>query len=212
MNFSIPCETFARLANVVKWFPPNETRDWLRCVYIEHRNNEAFAVASNAKIAAIEYLGETSGPDGSVKVTIDPALITQCETEAAFKSVLQITTIPELNMASAKTSLGYNYPGTAALFTTEPTHFDTWRKWFPEAMPTAPNGAMYMTAEYIAMLGKSSPSGRLVFPEFIDTRKPVVVRDIDDPNWTGLFLPILTKNSDNSPVEYEPATIPDWVK
>lgn len=210
MDFIIPCETFARLANLVKDFGANEPRQYLKSVYIEHIDGNAFAVATNSKIAAIEFLGKVAFGNGSVNVVADPALIQQCKTEAPFNSALTVSVNEVLKFATAKTALGYSYPGNAALIT-ERTEFHDWRNWTPDKPVAKSKGAMFWNTENIALLGSSSPSGRLLFPEFIDATKPVVIRDITDENWFGLFMP--NRLADGEVITYmEGAKLPEWFK
>ena len=59
MDFQIPCETFARLAKIAETTKSNRP-DYLKSVFIEYKDGDAFAVATNGKIAAIEYLGKVA--------------------------------------------------------------------------------------------------------------------------------------------------------
>ena len=188
MDFAISCDIFVRLANLVKDFNPEPADTILKSVYIEHKDGNAFAVATNRKIAAIEFLGKVEWGSGSVNITVDPALVAQCKTEAAFNSVLTVTFNDVLRFGAAKTTLGYAYPGNAVI-AAENSPFHRWRDWTPDKPVTKSKGAMFWNAEEIAKLGASSPSGRILFPEFIDATKPVVVRDITDENWFRLFMP-----------------------
>lgn len=210
MEFAISCDIFARLTNVVRNFDANETRHYLKSVYIEHVDGNAFAVATNSKIAAIEFLGKCDFGNGSVNVVVDPVLIQQCRTEAAFSSVLTVSFNEVLQFGTAKTTLGYCYPGNAAVVAAG-NALPKWREWTPDKPVTKSKGAMFWNAENIAALGASSPSGRVLFPEFIDATKPVVIRDITDPNWFGLFMP--NRNVDGEVITYtEGAKLPDWFK
>jgi hypothetical protein len=212
MEFAISCDIFARLANVVRNFDANETREYLKSVYIEHHLGNAFAVATNSKIAAIEFLGPVAFEQGSVNIVADPILIQQCRTEAAFGSVLSVSFNEVLQFGTAKTTLGYSYPGNAVIIPRHPD-FKKWRNWTPDKPVTQSKGAMFWNTETIAALGASSPSGRLLFPEFIDADKPVVVRDITDDNWFGLFMGRERKTDDGETITYtEGAKLPEWFK
>jgi len=210
MDFAISCETFARLANVVKDFGTNEPRQYLKSVYIEHKAGNAFAIATNSKIAAIEFLGQVAIGDGSVNVVADPVLIQQCRTEGQFNGVLTVSVNEVLKFATAKTALGFTYPGNAAIIT-DRTEFHDWRTWTPDKPVSKSKGAMFWNTENIALLGASSPSGRLLFPEFVDATKPVVIRDITDENWFGLFMP--NRLAEGEVITYmEGAKLPEWFK
>jgi hypothetical protein len=65
---------------------------------------------------------------------------------------------------------------------------------------------MYWDLFQIEALIKSSPSGGVVFPEFIDSSKPVMIRDSLKPNWAGVFIPDVSKGS----TKHKPAEIPEW--
>ncbi|RUW55632.1 hypothetical protein EOA32_01025 [Mesorhizobium sp. M1A.F.Ca.ET.072.01.1.1] len=210
MEFAISCEIFARLANVVKDIPATETRPHLKSVYIEHKDGEAFAVASNSRFAAIEYLGKVDFGNGSVHIAADPVLIQQCRTEAPFNSVLSVSFNEVLQFGAAKTTLGYCYPGNVAVVANG-SPFVQWRTWTPDKPVTKTKGAMFWNTENIANIGASSPSGRLLFPEFIDATKPVVVRDIMDENWFGLFMP--NRTVEGEIITYsDGAKLPEWFK
>ena len=61
--------------------------------------------------------------------------------------------------------------------------------------------------ERLAVLASTAPSGTIIFPEFIDVDTPVVVNDVHDPNWLGVF--ISKPEGNDTP---DPVTIPSWVK
>jgi len=211
MNFNIQCEIFARLAGVSNRMPDNvtdEERGLLRCIRLERRAGHDYAIASNRKIAAIYHLGTSQEPDNVVHIIVDAALVKQCNDEKPFNSSLAINVIPELQMASAKSTLGYNYPGNAAMFPAK-TPLDGWRSWVPDKPATASVGAMAWNVEDMVALNSASPSGSIAFPQFIDANKPVVVRDIHSPDWVGLFMP---NRIDDAGKAYtvDPATLPDW--
>lgn len=213
MNFEISCETYIRLCGVTNHLPDNvneDERTLLPCVRLERKDGETYALASNRKIAAIYYLGKTAGIDGAVHLIKDAALIKQCETEKAFNSSLFVTVIPELQMASAKTTLGYNYAGNAAFFPTK-TPLDKWREWAFREPITATKGAMSWTMADMLALNSASPSGIINFPEFIDAMKPVVLRDHKFPDWVGLFM---GRRIDDAGKAYtvDAATLPEWFK
>lgn len=214
MNFEIPAETFVRLAGVTRRIPVglDETEiKYLRCVRLERVNGHVFAIASNRKVAAIYHFMDTViGVDGVAHITIDPALIKQCETEKPFNSSLYITVIPELQMASVKTTLGYNYPGNGMIHFAE-TPLDNWRKWVPDEPITETNGAMSWNIEDMEALNRASPSGEIAFPEFIDASAPVILRDIKSPDWLGMFMPNRVDDNGRG-YTVTPAELPTWFK
>lgn len=213
MNFEISCEIYVRLAGITRRMPDNvddNERLLLRCVRLERKDGHNYAIASNRKIAAIYHLGESSEADGVAHLIVNVDLVRQCEMEKPFNSVLSVTVIPELQMASAKTMLGYNYPGNAAIFPAV-TPLTDWRSWAPDKPVTATVGAMSWKMEHMEALNSASPSGEIAFPEFIDANKPVVLRDIKSPDWVGLFMPNRVDDAGNV-YTVDPAELPKWFR
>ena len=207
MKFTISCATFARLASVAAFIEPDvdeEIRRYLSCVRIENRNRQAYAIATNLKVASIEYLGPTTEQDSAVHVMLNERLVQQAVSETPFNSIMEVVSIPEIAVASVSTMLGYAHQGNVGVFP-DKSPLDVWRQW---AAPPAPasKGAMFWTVDHIETLVKASPSGKVVFPSFINVDQPVVLRDALNPNWVGLFL------GKPSPLEpaVVPATLPAW--
>lgn len=208
MKFIIKCETFARLATVPAFIEPNtpeEIKAQLSCVRIENIQGNIYAIATNQKIAVVEHIGMTTEPDGVAHVVIDNKLVEQCRNETPYDSSLEIITVPEIALASAKTLFGYSYTGNACIFPDQPI-LDTWRTWAARDAAKKSKGAMYWNVDHIASLVASCPSGKVVFPEFIDVDKPVILRDIKSDRWIGLFV---GKPAPLDPL-VEPATLPPW--
>lgn len=208
MKFTISCETFCRLASVPTYFEPHtkpELFKQIECVRIENYKGCVFAISTNVQIAAIEFIGNTTEPDGAVHVVIDPVLVKQCESERAYGSFLEIVSIPEIATASAKTMLGFVYNGNACIWPAT-TVMDNWREWGPDKTPTKAKGALYLETQHIETLFKASPSGRIVFPEHIDVNVPTILRDYKNPNWVGLFFGKPQAN-ENPAIA---ATLPEW--
>lgn len=210
MKFVISCEIFARLASVTEFFEPStveETQKLLRCVRIENKDGHSFGIATNQKIAAIQYLGTTEEPDGVIHVVNDPVLVNKCKEEAAFDSFMEVVSIPEMAIASAQTVFGYSYPGNVGIFPDE-TPMDKWRKWFPDKLAATNQGVMCWTVDQVLTLAKASPSGKIYFPKFYNTDEPLVLCDLYDKNWVGLFVPS-QETYEKQPTEY--AEIPKWL-
>lgn len=211
MNVQISCELYARLSAIPLLLNPTDDRKYLKSLYIERRNGKLYAVATNVKIAAIEHLGQSEGPDECTAIVIDPVLIAQCQKEISFNSSLSIVANPLLHFTSIKTTFGYNHPGNAMVQLPEvKNELAGWRNWFPDSIPKKSNGAMFWTAALVHALATASPTGGLRFPEHIDKTCPVVVRDQESANWVGLFIPRPISDSED-PVAVEPASIPDWL-
>lgn len=207
MNFSIKCETFIRAASICSFFQAcvrADVKDKINTVRLENRNGQCFVIATNEKIAMVEILGQTDQADGYTHVKLDEKLLQQCHTESVFNSVLNVVTVEELAIGTVSTTLGYSHPGDAFYWFDE-TPLDGWRNWFPEEVLVESKGAMHWDVHQVELLMKSSPSGHVIFPEFIDTSQPVILRDVKSENWAGLFIP-----SDENAISKK-ATRPEWV-
>lgn len=216
MLFNLPCEVYARLYNIASYFSNSATEDTktqLNCVRVENYNGHTFAVASNQKIAVIEYLGRADTPEwGAVHLVRDEALHNQCVVERAWGSNLQIESLPELGIVSATTTFGYSYPGLVGSIPDKFALLNHWRTWLPRAeeMPQASVGFMYWHMDVIAPLHASSPSGEVVLPAHIDPKKPIILRDKKYPNWLAIFIP--TDDSIDAKLgNVKPASLPEWL-
>ncbi len=208
MKFTINCATFVRLASITAFFEPTtdeEIKAQLMCVRLENIKSNMFAVATNQKVAAVEYIGRTDQPDGVAHVVIDSKLVEQCRNEIPYDSFLEVITIPEIALASAKTMLGFAYQGNACIFP-DNSIMNKWRGWATREIIKKNKGAMYLNVDHISALVAASPSGKIVFPEFIDVDKPVVLRDVKNPAWVGLFVG--KPNPLDPPAA--PAMLPEW--
>jgi hypothetical protein len=208
MQFSMKCDTFVRLNNVFRNFSENETREWLKAIYIERRAGKLIAIATNARVLAAELIGEDSGPDTIFGMTIDPALIEQCEKEVPFGGTLSIIYIDMLKTVTIKSSFGYQYPGNGYV-EHDDCKIHTWRS-IPDRK-SEEKAPMVLRAEDISNMGRASPSGIIVFPNKIDGSKPVAVLDMIDPNWMGYFMPYV-KNDDDVRQFPENKELPGWAK
>jgi hypothetical protein len=212
MKFTITCAAFCRLAGIPAFFEPKtdeEIKKQLSCVRLENKSGNVFGIATNQKVAAVEWLGKTTEKDGAVHIALNPDLIKQCTQEAAFDSFLEIIYIPEILQAGAKTMLGFVLQGNAAAVgVPEHSPLAQWRDWIPQKMPTKSKGAMYWNVDHIATLAAAAPTGKIVFPEFIDVDQPLIIRDVDAPEWFGMFI-AKPAPSDTVP---PPAGVPEWVR
>lgn len=195
-DFTIRCDTFARLSTILD----GEIEPLFNCIRLDNGQ----AVATNRMLMAIENIG---GPSGIVHIIADPALIAQCVTEAKFDSRLTITVVEELKFATAKTTLGYIHPGNCSYWPEAVTPFDRWRDVVMQAKEPAlaSKGGMFWDAASMSRLASSSPSGRVVFEQNIDTSRPALIRDVTDYDWLGVFTPFSAKDN------FVPATIPTWM-
>lgn len=204
MEFSIDCGVFVRLANIARLTQDGQ----LRSVYLECHDGKKVAVASDKKIMAVEFLGESVGPDFSMNAAVDDALINQCNIEKSFNGTVTFNYDTSLNYATATTTLGFQHQKNAAVILQEKRNYlKDWGMCFPRKLPTVSNGGMFAKLDRLAALASSAPSGAVVFPEFIDVNEPVVVNDVHDPNWIGVFLSKSEKGD-----EIDPVSIPSWIR
>lgn len=220
MKFTIPCETFLRLSHAATPVPGKD-QPHVFCVRVEYINGHGYAIATNSIIMAVQYLGEVTREfEFGISIVPIPALLAQCAIEKDFDGELTIDVINNdvVKFATVKTSFGYVQPGNCAYFPPDglqrtpwigPVHdVGGWKKIIPAELPKKSKGFMFMNTEEIVNLGKAAPSGRLVFPNFIDSSIPVVVNDSVDPEWFGAFLP----REDKAISHMTPAILPEWFK
>jgi len=197
-DYVIPCETIDRLSKIAD----GEENSWFGTLRIDN----GCIIATGGGLMVVEWIG---APDGVIHLRLDPALLAQCATEAPFASKLTISVIDGLNIAGAKTTMGYVYPGDPIMWTGDMVNeFDRWRSVVARALvpAEAPNGGMCWSAHWIAALAASAPSGQVVFEEIIDVNRPTIMRDVTDPNWFGVFMPYMKSG------DYPAATLPSWFR
>ncbi len=207
MDLSIKCETYLRFAQICKFFDPSikpEVKEKINTVRIEVKNGKVFAIATNEKIAAVEFLYNTEHQDASIHLIIDDSIIQQCETEKMFDSSLTISVFQEIAVATLKSDLGYTHVGECCHWFDE-TPLDNWASWFPDTEYKKSKGAMYWDVGQVEALMCSCPSGFITFPEFIDANSPVLIRDVKNPNWAGVFIPSHPSEPSTK------AKKPDWI-
>ena len=101
MNFSIKCQTFVRFATICSFFEPStrqDVKEKINTVRLENKGGLSFIIATNEKIAAIEYIGSTDQPDGHAHVILDEALLNQCRTEMMYDSNLHIACVEQFKV------------------------------------------------------------------------------------------------------------------
>lgn len=206
MRFTIPCKTFNRLAIIPQNFTedvPEETRSILKCIRLENHKGNTIAITANQKVAAIELIGKTNEPDGHVHLLVNDEILKAASNE---HDVFEVFSAPAIGIGSLKSMFGYQHSGNACIYPKE-TVMDKWREWAPKKPVTKSKGAIFLNLNYIELLNKSSPSGRLEFPCYVDVDQPVVLRDINNPSWVGLFTP---RPPPLHPADVKGATLPNW--
>lgn len=190
----IPCETIARLA-ILRG----------EGIFASLRLDNGCVIASNRRFMAVERVPPFQGV---AHIAVDDALIEQCRTEAQYASTIEITPNHALKFTVGKTTLGF-VTGNIGVFDSF-GDFDRWRAVIaPCAEPlTASAGAMIFDTPELAQLVASAPSGAVVFETHINPdARPVLVRDINSPDWCGCFLPRLADG-----LHHAPAALPGWLK
>lgn len=198
-EFVIPCETVARMSHILANVPEHREPHF-NTILIEN----GVAMVTDGVVMAVELIG---GNAGSAHVMFDDALKAQCKTEAPFGGKVVITVNEMLQFATAKTTFGYVHPANVVLFSPNVSPARRWREIVDKVRYPAPvaKGGMCWKTDVIARIGMASPSGKIVFEERIDLERPVLVRDLDDPNWFGMFQPFVEEN-----ISFEPALLPGW--
>lgn len=207
MRFFIPSKIFTRLAVIPSNFTKDvsqESKDVLSCVRLENHNGNLIAIAANQKLAAIEIIGKTTEADGHVDVAVNEQTLKFCENNP--DDILEIFSMPAFSIGTMKNSSGRQFEGNPCIYPKE-TILDIWRDWGPEEPINKSNGCLFLNLDYIELLNKASPSGKIVFPKHIDVDQTLVLRDFDNPSWVGLFTP---RPSPLCMREPTPANLPDW--
>ncbi len=204
--YIIKSSTLNRIASVCNFFEsttPEDLKTKINTVRLENKNGHSYAIASNQKIGSVEYLGITDKPNGAVHLVLSETLKQALIIESMIESFLTITVIPEVAISSLQSNSGWALNNCCYWW--DDTPLADWRNWGWEAAKKT-KGAMYWNCHSVETLVKSSPSSQVIFPEFIDTDYPVVIRDWLNPNWAGVFFP--------KPVPPEvvkvPAQLPEW--
>lgn len=166
---------------------------------IEINNGRSYLIGTDDTVACVEYLGEVNHANDSCYIKVDSAKI---ETEANFGGTFTFETIPDLAMGSVTTTSGQDC--SDFIIWPDESPLKDWKKWF--RMSSESHGFMYCDIIRLVTLWETSSSGEIVFPEVINSDEPVIVRDINDSNWIGVFIPV----RDTKDI-MKPATLPEWL-
>ena len=204
--FHVKSSTLSRLSSLASFFEastPEDMRKELNTVRLENKGGKTFAIVSNQKIAAIEYVSTTDEPDGAVHLILSEGLLQQLFMEASSDCEMTLNTIPEMGISTMESTSGYNVSNCCHWW--EPRWLDKWQTWATEPA-TETIGIMAWNMNRVESLLKTSPSGNIVFPAFVDTTTPVVFRDYFNPKWVGIMFAQLTEDIKIT----EPAVLPEW--
>ena len=198
IEHTIPCETFARLSNLLKYNPIDDP--WCNSIRLEG----GYAIVTNRFYIVVEKI-DCANHD-VLHVPLDPQLIEVCRSESAYHSKLHITAVPAMKYASCKSSMGYPHGGNAGLWLDTENRVDAWRSKIPTSLPKKTTGSMYLELDGVKALLETAPSGRIAFQDYIDWSQPVVVNDVVDGNWFAVFHIRKQQDLHNS------ARVPGWFK
>lgn len=207
MKFSLSCDTFARLANVVmrQDDDPKTYAPQYSCVRMEYYTDSVMlAVATNRKVVAVERCtGNGFTPGTAINIIAAPELVAQCRDHP--NEVLTIAADNAQTWGVVSLSHGWTYLGNGCV----KGEWPDWRKLVPKELPSKVKTPMGFHAVHIAKLGASSPSGYFILPRVVDGGEPLIVRDPVDPNWFGIFHPRVTPTAGEPVVEF--AKLPEWL-
>lgn len=200
-KFIVKANVLNRMSKIPVFFEPTTSEDLkkqIRTIRLEIKSGKMFAVATNQQVAAVEYLGETKEPDDVCYLRLE------CEFLNETEGLITVETIPEIALSTALH--GAKLVNDCCLWF-DNNIMDNWRSWIGKQSGKH-KGFMFWELYHIQTLFEASPSGKIVFPEDIDASEPVVLRDSENENWVGLFVP------DQRPgeIKCEPAKLPDWWK
>jgi hypothetical protein len=199
MEIIIPCDVIARLSVMLA----HESDGTEEC-FTYFRIEKNLIIATNKKFMAIEKIWGTA-LDGHVYLRPLPALIEACRNEALYKSQLQINVVPQVRLSSARTTLGAIFADCINWDIAPDAKFNDWRVIVDRAnAPKSAKAPVYLNLSLLEMLVQSSPSRAIVFPEIINIDHPMLVRDVSDDGWLGLFQPYTMYE------KYKAAVLPHW--
>lgn len=196
MPFSIPCHVFARAGRGA--FKGDDAQyPAIKGVRVQNLKGAVLVIATNRQFLTVDYVGQTDEPDGFVHVS--PDLIEPCSRFAETDENLTITPAPGWTVAQI--GMSYFHPFNASI----EGAFPDWQPLIPTGNPSKPNGALGLNVEAMRWLAEVSPNGEFVLPTAYDIDKPVIVRDVKDPDWFAIFLSLEHRNQ-----SFKPATLPTW--
>ena len=169
---------------------------------IEISEQHTYLIGSNNTVACVQYLGDTNQADDSCYINVTDSFKEIINNESKIDGSLTFETIPDLAMGSIVDTIGQVY--TDYICWPDESVLDNWYNWFE--LSTEQNGFLYFDMLDIQTLWQVSPTGELVFPEVINSDKPVIVRDVNNDNWIGTFIPAIEGKR-----VLKPATLPEWL-
>lgn len=170
-------------------------------IRIEIKDRKAFMIASNEIIACVKYLKGSFGTDEIIYIKVDENFRERMKFDSKFSTSVILETVPEFGLATLKTDKDIS----ESLIYLDETFYDEWRSWFVESSEN--KGFMFWDTYQIIKLFECSPSGQITFPAVINSSRPVLLRDITDSEWVGVFIPTAKDDKKSKPAE-----LPEWLK
>ena len=171
----------------------------LEHVKIDINSGKSYIIGTDGVFACIYYIGETDQADDSCFLKLD---IDKVENEANFGGSFTFDTLPELPMSSVVTSSGQDC--SEFVIWPDESPLNKWRDWFK--LSTTSKGSMYIDIKELIALWETSPTGCITFPEVINAVEPLIVRDVNNADWLGVFIPTV-----DGKAVIKPATLPEWL-
>lgn len=207
MLFRIPARTFARLSRccTIEEIDGKDDRRFLKGVLLERDDSlQVFAVASNGRIMAVEYLNyDVSGnPGETVTVIADTALVEKCRASDGSLVVTDGAVWIEEN--------GIPVEFFDAALLVVPSQFTMWRKAVPRGR-TDKHGVLTSNGFQFERLAQSSPSGWVIFEDWISEDGIALVNDPENPDWFGVFVGWLRQTPGGKKIPKTGAKLPKWI-
>ena len=200
MKISVRAETLQRFATLYKSLEPNAS-DEIKCLRLELSTGKIVLVGSNQYVACAELIGESQQADEVCYIKLDDESVEVINKEVEIGGYFNIETLPELAISTVTNS--ENHVCNNFIIWNKNHVYDKWRKWF--SISEESEGFMYCTLYQIQSLFETSPSGEIVFPENLNSKEPVLIRDVNSDKWIGAFIPAY----DGRKV-LKPSNLPEW--
>lgn len=202
-SFTIPSESLSRFCRILDFFDqdiPEETKRLLKTVRVENANGKTYLIATNQKVAAVEYINDTTEQDSFTHLRYDESLMNLLRDSRR----IDLLSISELALSSIKTDNLQSLNDCCIWLLQTP--LNQWRDWFINPS-TDSESFMCVDVLHLETLVKSAPSNSVVFPKHINAKKPVLLRDVKNPRWAGSFLP-----QPDVGVTVLDSRLPEWLK
>lgn len=200
-KISVPSKTLQRFIKLYESLDP-KAPETLKCLRIEIINGKIILIGCNQYVACAELIDNTKESDAVIHVKVNSKFIESVNKEVNINGMFNFETIPEIALGNISTTDGENH--NDFIVWPDESPLDNWRKWFSISDESA--GTMFCNLYQIETLFNTSPTGEITFPTVINCSEPVIVRDINNSNWIGAFIPAF----DGKKI-IKPAELPEWL-